>query len=170
MEQVTKEIVKERMDECDKMTEAEHKRLNYKKRLHAYKAGHIEFHKNLIRFYHFRLIGPKLEIMPYGGVTLAVLSHKCGFVVVPTRCSLQEMFCKFSAREQTAIRYDNFREQGAPKLFPVFVVSKRPTYEQLKDFAWSILYDYVTSDQEYLNGLNPALYTVSTWRKEIEEE
>jgi len=128
------------------------------------------FHQNLIRFYHFRLIGPNLEIMPHGGVSLAIMKHGIGHAVVAARCALKDQFCKFEARYTIAIRYEVFFTSGAPPTFPVFIIDKRPSYEQLKQFAWHILYDYTPADQKYLDLLDPSLTTISHWKRELEEK
>jgi len=143
--------------------------LGHKEKADYYNRYH-SFHQNLIRFYHFRLVGPRLEILPHGGVTLAVMKYGIGFCVIAARCALKDQFCKFEARYTIAIRYDVFFTSGVPPTFPALAAESRPSYEQLRQFAWSILYDYAPSDQKYLDELNPALTTISHWKKELEEK
>lgn len=131
---------------------------------------HTDFMKNILRFYHFRLLGSKLEIMPKGGVTLAIVRYLYGYAIIPTRCSLKDNFCHLTAKCTAAVRYDEFTLNGFNKTFPITIVRRVPSYKDLQRLAWEILYDYFPSDQEYLDTIDPALVTVDEWRKELSEK
>lgn len=163
-------LSKKKLAQRKKQRDTEEKRLERQERLYDYKNNHGDFHSNIIYFCYFRLIRSTLEIMPSGGVTLALMRNKSGYAVIPARCSLREVFCKFEARYQLAIRYDSFLRDGVSKTLPVLVVGERPSDKQLKEFAWLIMYDYTPFDQKYLDELDPALYTVSAWRRDTDEE